>query len=114
MDTNNLKSYQKEVFKEFQELSIKIEALITFRNTDEYFMNLKNILDEYIEMVKKETIQGVGSFTIDELRHMRELKTKSREYVLVCSQIDQMYEYREILIERIVTWGIDREDFLEY
>jgi len=25
-----------------------------------------------------------------------------------------MYNYRETLIERIVSWGIDREDFLEY
>ena len=29
MDTHNLKSYQKEVFKEFEELSIKIDDLIT-------------------------------------------------------------------------------------
>ncbi len=114
MDTNNLKSYQKEVFKEFEELSIKIDALITFRNTDEYFLNLKNIHDEYIKMFKKESIHGADSHNEEELRHMEELKIKSREYMLVCSQIDIMYNYRETLIERIVSWGIDREDFLEY
>jgi hypothetical protein len=42
MVTNNLKGYQKEVFKEFEELSIKIEDLITFRNTDEYFLDRKS------------------------------------------------------------------------
>jgi hypothetical protein len=114
MDTNNLKGYQKEVFKEFEELSDKINALVTFRNTDEYFLNLENIHDEYIILVKKENIQGIDSLTLDELRYMDELKTKSREYVLVCSQIDKMYDYREILIARIVTWGIDKDDFLEY
>ena len=114
MDTNNLKSYQKEVFKEFEELSIKIEDLITFRNTDEYFLNLKDIHDEYIKMLKKESIHGADSHTVEEWRHMDELKIKSREYMLVCSQIDIMYDYRETLINRIVTWGIDKEDFLEY
>jgi hypothetical protein len=114
MDTNNLKSYQKEVFKEFEELSIKIEDLITFRNTDEYFLNLKDIHDEYIKMLKKDSIHGADSHAVEEWRRMDELKIKSREYMLVCSQIDRMYDYREILIERIVTWGIDREDFLEY
>ena len=113
MDTKNLKGYQKEVFKEFEELSDKINALETFRNTDEYFLNLKGIHDEYLKMVKKKTIQGADSFTGEELRDMGDLETKSREYVLVNSQINQMYEYREILIERIVTWGIDKEDFLE-
>ncbi len=53
MNTNNLKGYQKEVFKEFEELSIKIEDLITFRNTDEHFLNLKDIHDEYLKMAKK-------------------------------------------------------------
>ena len=114
MDTNNLKGYQKEVFKEFEELSIKIEDLITFRNTDEYFLNLKDIHDEYIKMLKEESIHGADSHTVEEWRHMDELKRKSREYMLVCSQIDIMYNYRETLIERIVSWGIDREDFLEY
>jgi hypothetical protein len=114
MDTNNLKSYQKEVFKEFEELSIKIDALITFRNTDEYFLNLKDIHDEYIKMLKKESIDGADSLSVEELRHMDELSRKSREYMLVCSQIDIMYDYRETLINRIVTWGIDKEDFLEY
>ena len=114
MDTNNLNGYQKDVFKEFEELSIKIDALITFRNTDEYFLNLKNINDEYIKMLKKESIHGADSHNEEELRHMEELKIKSREYMLVCSQIDIMYNYRETLINRIVTWGIDKEDFLEY
>jgi hypothetical protein len=114
MNTNNLKGYQKEVFKEFEELSIKIDALITFRNTDEYFLNLKDIHDEYVKMLKKESIHGADSHTAEEWRHMDELKIKSREYMLVCSQIDIMYDYRETLINRIVTWGIDKEDFLEY
>lgn len=114
MDTNNLNGYQKDVFKEFEELSLKIEELITFRNTDEYFLNLKDIHDEYIKMLKKESIHGADSHTLEESRYMNELKIKSREYMLVCSQIDRMYDYREILIERIVTWGIDRDDFLEY
>ena len=114
MDTNNLKNYQKEVFKEFEELSIKIEELITLRNTDEYFLNLKDIQDEYIKMLKKESIHAANSHTLEEWRHMDDLKRKSREYMLVCSQIDIMYNYRETLIERIVSWGIDREDFLEY
>ena len=114
MVTNNLKGYQKEVFKEFEELSIKIEDLITFRNTDEYFLNLKDIHDEYIKMLKEESIHGADSHTVEEWRHMDELKRKSKEYVLVGSQINQMYEYREILIRRIVTWGFDEADFLEY
>ena len=114
MDTNNLNGYQKDVFKEFEELSLKIEELITFRNTDEYFLNLKNILDEYIQMVNKESIHGVDSNTLEQRIYMDELKIKSREYVLVDSQINQMYEYREILIRRIVTWGFDEADFLEY
>lgn len=114
MDTNNLNGYQKDVFKEFEELSLKIEELITFRNTDKYFLNLKDIHDEYIKMLKKESIHGADSHTLEEWRHMDELKIKSKEYRLVDSQINQMYEYRETLINRIVTWGIDKEDFLEY
>jgi hypothetical protein len=112
MDTNNLKDYQKEVFKEFEELSHKIDSLVTFKNNDEYFLHLKDILNEYVSEIKRENIEGVNSFTLDELRRIDELKTKSREYVLVDSQIEIMFNYRETLIERIVTWGFKREEFL--
>ena len=112
MNTNNLKDYQKEVFYEFEELSQKITVLVTFKNNDEYFLHLKDILDEYVSEIKRENIEGVNSFTLDELRRIDELKTKSREYVLVDSQIEIMLDYRETLIERIVTWGFKREEFL--
>lgn len=112
MNTNNLKDYQKEVFNEFEELSQKIAVLVTFKNNDEYFLYLKDILDEYVSEIKRENIEGVNSFTLDELRRIDELKTKSREYVLVDSQIEIMLDYRETLIERIVTWGFKREEFL--
>jgi hypothetical protein len=106
MDTNNLKDYQKEVFKEFEELSDKIDALVTFKKTNEHFLHLKNILDEYISEIRRENIEGINSFNLDEL------KAKSREYVLIDSQIEIMLNYRETLIERILTWGIKREEFV--
>lgn len=112
MDTNNLKDYQKEVFKEFEELSDKIDALVTFKKTNEYFLHLKDILDEYISEIRRENIEGINSFNLDELRRIDELKAKSREYVLIDSQIEIMLNYRETLIERIVTWGIKREEFV--
>ncbi len=112
MNQNNLKGYQKEVFKEFEELTNKINDLVYFKDSDDYFLSLKNIFDEYIKMVEKENIERVDSFTLDEFRYIDELKTKSREYILVCTQIEVMLNYRETLIERIVTWGFHREDFL--
>jgi hypothetical protein len=112
MNPNNLKGYQKEVFKEFEELTNKINDLVYFKDTDDYFLSLKSIIDEYTKMFEKENIQGVDSFTLDELRYIDELKIKSREYILVCTQIGVMLNYRETLIERIVTWGFQREDFL--
>jgi hypothetical protein len=112
MNPNNLKGYQKEVFKEFEELTNKIDDLVYFKDTDDYFLSLKNILDEYTKMFEKVNIQGVDFFTLDELRYIDELKIKSREYILVCTQIEVMLNYRETLIERIVTWGFQRQDFL--